>query len=77
MGTLMGFPILGSLVSCKIVGVVAGGLLGGPLNTPLADDPHMRAGIGIGEAVIDHQVKKLTIPDAIVLPIDICIDLKF
>lgn len=27
----MGFPILGSLVSCKIVGVVAGGLLGGPV----------------------------------------------
>lgn len=31
MGTLMGFPLLGSLVSCKIVGVVAGGLLGGPV----------------------------------------------
>lgn len=31
LGTWIGFPILGSLVSCKIVGVVAGGLLGGPL----------------------------------------------
>ncbi len=31
LGTWMGFPILGSLVSCKIVGVVAGGLLGGPI----------------------------------------------
>lgn len=31
MGTLMGFPLLGSLLSCKIVGVVAGGLFGGPI----------------------------------------------
>lgn len=31
LGIWVGFPLLGSLVSCKIVGVVAGGLLGGPL----------------------------------------------
>lgn len=31
LGTWVGFPLLGSLVSCKIVGVVAGGLLGGPI----------------------------------------------
>lgn len=31
MGIWVGFPLLGSLVSCKVVGVVAGGLLGGPL----------------------------------------------
>jgi len=31
LGMWAGFPLLGSLVSCKIVGVAAGGLLGGPL----------------------------------------------
>lgn len=31
LGIWVGFPLLGSLVSCKIVGVVAGGLLGGPI----------------------------------------------
>ncbi len=31
LGIWVGLPIQGSLVSCKIVGVVAGGLLGGPL----------------------------------------------
>jgi LytS/YehU family sensor histidine kinase len=39
LGIWVGFPLLGSLVSCKIVGVVAGGLLGGPL-------------VGLGAAII-------------------------